>query len=191
VQGAAEGRSIVLDFVGIGHAPSKTHLLFLDLLIIFLEMLLTTIAYETSYLADMPPDTPDPLLPIPTASPTLPSTCSDGSTKEPPAPPYIMDLSLRLVIDRLRHPHPPPPPRDHSGDELLPLPNTTLSQMTSSLNRLMRTRERLRERIRELEVAAARAQEELDAAERQGLDRPADAGRPRTIPGAMDAEDGA
>ncbi|OCH88871.1 hypothetical protein OBBRIDRAFT_794821 [Obba rivulosa] len=190
VQGAAQGRSIILDFVGIGHDPSKAHLLFLDFLIIFLEMLLTTIAYETSYLADMPSDTPDSLLPIPAAPTTFPSTSCDSS-KESPAPPYIMDIRFGLLFDRLRHPHPPPPPRDRSSDDLLPLPNTTLFQMTSNFNRLMRTRERLRDRIQELEVAAARAQRELDARDRQGAERPANTERSRTIPGAMDTEDGA
>ncbi|EMD37358.1 hypothetical protein CERSUDRAFT_114032 [Gelatoporia subvermispora B] len=189
VRGAAQGRSIILDFVGIGHAPSKAHLLFLDFLIIGLEMLLTTVSYETSYLADMPSDTPDTLLPIPSTPTTLPTTSPDNSKES--ALPYMMDFRFSLIIDRLRQPHPPPPPRDSSASDLLPLPNTTLSQVTNNLNRLLRTRERLRERIRQLEAEAARTQEELDARDREEAEGRGGGNRdrPRRIPGAMDTED--
>ncbi|KAI0297194.1 hypothetical protein BC826DRAFT_1002942 [Russula brevipes] len=47
--GAPSGRSAVLDFVGMGFTPSRTQLLLLDLLIITLSVIVTTIAYEATY----------------------------------------------------------------------------------------------------------------------------------------------
>ncbi|KAI5116753.1 hypothetical protein M0805_008366 [Coniferiporia weirii] len=74
--GGPGARAVVLDFVGMGHTPSKLQLLLLDATIIFLQALLTTIAYETSLALALPADVPDPLLP---ASPSpLPSPGADA-----------------------------------------------------------------------------------------------------------------
>jgi hypothetical protein len=48
----------------IANLPSKTQLLTLDLLIIFLQLILLCIAYETSLSLVLPPETIDPLSPI-------------------------------------------------------------------------------------------------------------------------------
>lgn len=122
--GPAQGRSIVLNFIGQGEqhhrfslrdgfnrqhspasVPSKIHLLFLDFAIIFLNMVLISIAYESSWHAIMPRDTPDPLLPIPmTPSQSPMFTTTDRSDKESP---YALDLQLGQIINRLRDPSPP------------------------------------------------------------------------------------
>ncbi|KLO15387.1 hypothetical protein SCHPADRAFT_871150 [Schizopora paradoxa] len=65
-EGAPEGKTIVLDFVGMGRKPSKAQLLWLDFTIILLECILSTIAFETSLANAMPDDTPDPLYIPPT-----------------------------------------------------------------------------------------------------------------------------
>ncbi|TDL24315.1 hypothetical protein BD410DRAFT_745707 [Rickenella mellea] len=61
--GAAAGRGLVLDFVGMSHTPSRWSLLLLDVTITSLQAILTTLAYETSLTIAMPDDVPDPLLP--------------------------------------------------------------------------------------------------------------------------------
>ncbi|EJD02686.1 uncharacterized protein FOMMEDRAFT_19965 [Fomitiporia mediterranea MF3/22] len=67
------GKGIVLDFVGMGRRPSKTQLLLLDATIMFLQAILTTIAYETSLALAMPADVVDPLFPAATDSSAPPS----------------------------------------------------------------------------------------------------------------------
>ncbi|KAH9930386.1 hypothetical protein B0H21DRAFT_761568 [Amylocystis lapponica] len=181
-EGQAQGRSVILDFVGMANAPSKMHLLCLDFLIIFLQILLTTIAYETSLTAAMPSDTPDPLLPNP-AMPVAPlSTLAEEPYKSielPPSEvPYVIDVRLSTIIERLRRPPPPPQGRESSGEELLPLPNTTPWQLPSSLRMFMRTRTQLRERARSTEPAT------------DGAGRRIDANVARDVPGGMDTEDG-
>lgn len=192
------GRSIVLDFVGPGEPcflhpwypfqsthclqaspPTKLHLLCIDFAIIVLNMVLTTIAYETSLQSAMPSDTPDPLLPIPPPStPTTPILFTadedDPHKSEAPSePPYILDLRLSHVYRRLRNPAPPPPERELSSADLLPLPNTTPWQLTNTLQILVRARARARQRAR-TEADAQR--------ERGGED-----GERRTIPGGLDS----
>lgn len=144
-EGPETGRSIVLDFVGPGASysvyssmvvyninqlliaspPTKLHLLSLDFVIIVLNMVLTTISYETSLHSAMPTDTPDPLLPLPPPSvPATPILFDEDSPKTELSyePPYVLDLHLSQMIHRLRSPAPPPPERDPSSDDLLPLP---------------------------------------------------------------------
>lgn len=53
-----------MSFIDSANLPSKTQLLILDLLIIFLQLLLLCIAYETSLSLALPPETLDPLSPI-------------------------------------------------------------------------------------------------------------------------------
>ncbi|EPQ57392.1 hypothetical protein GLOTRDRAFT_110552 [Gloeophyllum trabeum ATCC 11539] len=161
-EGAAVGRAAVLDFVGMAHVPNKLQLLSLDFLIVLLQMALTTIAYETSYIMASPDDTPDPLLPsiapsatyslLPTAedasecasplsSSIFPPPPSDANSKPPESDesPYIIELRLSTVIDRIRRP-PPPAPEPEDG---LPMPNVTpagLGQLPDSLQRIVRAR---------------------------------------------------
>ncbi|KAI8993908.1 hypothetical protein BD414DRAFT_267090 [Trametes punicea] len=154
VKSTDAGRSIILDFVGTDTAPSRAFLLFLDFTIILLEFILTTIAYETSLARDMPPDTPDPLLPQPIPSmPASPMPFDDADIKPPDLPlhedgaEYIIDLQLRTLLQRLRHPPPiPPPAQTRSTDSLLPLPNTTSLELSQSLRILARASARARER---------------------------------------------
>lgn len=115
-------------------------------------MVLTTIAYETSYAADMPLNTPDPLLPPPiTPTSPLPSGAHE-QTKSP----YVIDLRLSTIMERLRHPPPLPPPRDASDDDLLPMPNTTSWRLSSGLHMLLRARQQQRQRARGVAAAVRR-----------------------------------
>ncbi|KAG6845923.1 hypothetical protein H0H87_000729 [Tephrocybe sp. NHM501043] len=157
IQGAAEGRAIVLDFVGMGYAPSKTQLLALDVLIVLLQFILTTIAYETSlYEHSHDTDTHDMLLPIPSPlsptpsplfTPIPPSTPLPMSqhTKAHPPPmisPYVVDLRLAPIIARLRNP--PPPPQTTNSDASLPLPNTTPWPLPAGMRMLIRASTQIR-----------------------------------------------
>ncbi|KZT28943.1 hypothetical protein NEOLEDRAFT_1128424 [Neolentinus lepideus HHB14362 ss-1] len=156
-EGAVVGRTVVLDFVGMAHVPTKLHLLLLDFLIVLLQMALTTIAYETSYIMASPDDTPDPLLPATSnssaytllpaaedasdiASPSTSSTSDcNAEPPEPNGPSYVIDLRLSTIIDRIRHPAPPLPEPENG----LPLPNVTpatLAQLPASLQRIARMR---------------------------------------------------
>ncbi|OSX66352.1 hypothetical protein POSPLADRAFT_1133296 [Postia placenta MAD-698-R-SB12] len=188
-EGSTHSRPLVLDFVGMGTAPSKLHLLLLDFLIIFLEVLLTTTAWETSYLDAMPPSTPDALLP---ASPTHPASIS--STSDQPfkhveareheyEPPYVIDLRLSTIIDRLRNP-PLPPTRETSTYDLIPLPNTTSLPISGGLRMLLRARQQLQERARSAERRRGR---DNTSAER----REEDTDSRQTVPGGFDTEDDA
>ncbi|RPD53527.1 hypothetical protein L227DRAFT_557527 [Lentinus tigrinus ALCF2SS1-6] len=191
-RGASEGRSIILDFVGIAHKPSKATLLSLDFTIVTLEFILTTIAYETSFIRAMPPDTPDPLQPepipaIPVSPLPLNGDDTDKSMVSTPSnsgPEYVVDIRLRALLQRLRHPPPPPPPQQPNlSDDLLPLPNTTTFQLTRSLNMLVRARAQMRER-------AARTPRPPGETEPQRPERqPGEAQESRRVPGSMGGED--
>ncbi|KAI0779698.1 hypothetical protein C8Q74DRAFT_1316215 [Fomes fomentarius] len=191
--GAAEGRSIILDFVGTAHKSSKIFLLSLDLIIVVLEFVLTTIAYETSFTLAMPPDTHDPLRPetknLPPMSP--PTTDADSGkamdTSYHDDPEYIIDLRLRTLLSRLRHPPSPPPPQQPSlSQELLPLPNTTSFHLTRSLNLLARAQMRGR-----AARAADNGRTNRAAGERAGWSerQPGEEQEPRRVPGSMGGED--
>jgi hypothetical protein len=108
----------IVDYIP-AYPPSKFRLLALDVLIVFLQMVLATIAHETSLAKDNN-NSSDTLLPTPNT--ILP----DRSKSYPPmmATPYVIDLSLRTVISRLQHPLPSPNPVNNGLDGL-PLPNTT------------------------------------------------------------------
>jgi len=156
-----EGRAIVLDFIGLAYVPTSLQLLSLDLLIIFLQLVLTTIAYETSLLqSNMNADTPDMLLPDSfTTSPmnllsihTAPENPQEGmpllleSGKETSfnASPYIVDLRLRPILLRLRDP-PPSIARTQNSNSYLPLPNTSPWPLPSGMRMLMRARAQMRD----------------------------------------------
>lgn len=171
----------MLDFVGMSFKPSRLYLLTLDFIIIFLQMLLTVIAYETSLAADMPADTQDPLLPTSPHSPASSTPfMSELDDDKPPEStdesPYIIDLRLSPIIDRLRRPAPTVPVRD-SEPSLLPLPNTTPWQLPGSLQLFMQARARMRERTRNRTTQP-----------RQGS--PANNNERTRIPGGLDTEDG-
>ncbi|TFK44763.1 hypothetical protein BDQ12DRAFT_673535 [Crucibulum laeve] len=193
-QGAAEGRAIVLDFVGMAYVPSKAQLIVLDLLIVFLQLLLTTIAYETSVWYTSSASAEDTLLPD-TISP-LPSSLPSPITSSPPptptnssmrdeesnttkmgsrtgVPQYVLDLRLRPIIARLRSPVPPPP--SANSDSLLPLPNTTSWPLPAGMRMLMRG---AGGRTREAGSATVAG---VASAERTERERP--------IPGAMQSLD--
>ncbi|KAG6911116.1 hypothetical protein DXG01_003856 [Tephrocybe rancida] len=167
-QGAAEGRAIILDFVGMGYVPSKTQLLGLDFLIIFLQFTLTTIAYETSlYEHSSETDTHDMLLPIPMPSPTssplftpippqLATTMAQHTKSYPPptTSPYVVDLRLAPIIARLRNP--PPPPQATNSDASLPLPNTTPWPIPAGMRMLIRASNQMRRDVGEGAVTGTR-----------------------------------
>ncbi|KAF9465081.1 hypothetical protein BDZ94DRAFT_1255257 [Collybia nuda] len=158
-QGAMEGRAIILDFVGLAYVPSKVQLLGLDFLIIFLQMVLTTIAYETSLFdSSQDSNTPDMLLPIPNSPGFLPTSSAVSSSHQstllstsmsqhtksyPPytASSYVVDLRLAPIIARLRDPA--PPPSSNNLDQTLPLPNTTPWPLPAGMRMLMRAGERM------------------------------------------------
>ena len=213
-KGPAEGRSIILDFVGLGesqcgellwafltvcaaHKPSKAFLLSLDSLIVFLEFILIIVAYETSFVLASPPDTPDPLQPEaipPTPASPLPIDDPDAKPLDSTSasydnePEYIVDIQLRPLLQRLRHPPPPPPPQqniNNLNEELLPLPNTTSFQLSQSLNMIVRARARMRER-------AARAADNQRTTGESARTRERQPGEPRegrTVPGGLSEEE--
>ncbi|KAI6040345.1 hypothetical protein EDC04DRAFT_1536992 [Pisolithus marmoratus] len=145
--GAAEGRAIVLDFVGMGYVPSKLHLLLLDVFIVLLQMVLTTISYEKSLRSSSPSAIANMSLPTPAASTApLPATSSveeEMSKYTGHEPMWIVDLRIRHIISHLREPAP-------SGSEtnsMLPLPNTTPLPIPVHLRAIMRRREDGRRRV--------------------------------------------
>lgn len=140
--GASEGRAIILDFVGMGYLPSKSHLLLLDTFIVFLQMVLTTISYERSLRSSLPSTVPDALLPPPTPLPPVTSISASSSREdETPKtgqhePPVVIDLRIQHIIDRLCEPTPPV-----DTNATLPLPNTTSLPITSHLRTMIRRRD--------------------------------------------------
>ncbi|THH20419.1 hypothetical protein EW146_g952 [Bondarzewia mesenterica] len=182
LQGAAEGRAIILDFIGMAYKPSKFHLLYLDFLILALSFLITTIAYETSYTIASPSDILDPLQP--TSSSILPSTSTYQPISSPPSSPQpeglIIDFHISMMLRHIRNP-PPPPPEHPAEVVLLPLPNTTSWPLSQSLRMLLRARASARGRAQEAERAPAGSSVESES----------NAGSAsRTVPGGMDPDDG-
>jgi len=144
-RGAVEGRTIILDFIGMSFVPSKLQLLSLDEFIMVLQLLLTTIAYETSaYYYSEEADPQDVLSADPlTRAFTIPlfhtSLESSPESSQPSAIlstgskvlshshelPFIIDLHFNSLMAQLRHPPPLPLPQSRNSDSVLPLPNTT------------------------------------------------------------------
>ncbi|KAF7376211.1 hypothetical protein MSAN_00036200 [Mycena sanguinolenta] len=82
--GASEGKTVILDFIGMAHPPSKFRLLSLDFSIVFLQMLLATIAHETSLAKDNLTDSASAPSTLP--SPANTSSTSPDCTKSYPSP---------------------------------------------------------------------------------------------------------
>ena len=151
-RGPAEGRALVLDFVGLcafpisdfsvllshrclAYSPSKLQLCCLDLFILCFQLLLTTIAYETSiyYSTDDPhaeglalPHTSTFSIPSPndgfTDSFFSSSQIKQATWSTNPLP-LVMDLRFRSVLNHLRNS--PRSLRTTQHESVLPLPNTT------------------------------------------------------------------
>ncbi|KAJ7217999.1 hypothetical protein GGX14DRAFT_439180 [Mycena pura] len=117
---SASDKTVILDLIGIAYIPSTLRLVSLDIFILFLQLLLASISYETSLAADYEADAGS--LEI------SPSASVSGSPKSYPpqasAPPYVMDLRFMTVVARLRGPAPRSASNSRSMDGL-PLPNTT------------------------------------------------------------------
>ena len=135
-------------------------------------MLLATIAYENSLLADSPPDTADPLQPIPIPSPSDELAFGSAKVVDDSESPYVLEVRWRPILHRLRSPVPVVQARSAAEQDLLPLPNVVPWQ------RLIRR-------------ARASAQEGVtqEAQEREG--ETAGNSNERRIPGALDTEEGA
>jgi len=143
-RGELGGRAIILDFIGMSYTPSRPQLFLLDIFIIILQLLLTTIAYEASvYYASEEVDPKDTLLPEISRPLSIPLFQSHlGTPMEPksqtsfsmqsPQPktcnsefynsPLVIDLRFNSIIAHLRHP-PHPHSRPANPDPILPVPN--------------------------------------------------------------------
>ncbi|KAI0699568.1 hypothetical protein BC835DRAFT_1412550 [Cytidiella melzeri] len=204
-QGAVQGRAIIIDFIGQGAlsclhliyaphpcsralavTPSKMRLLLLDFAIISLNMVLISIAYETTLQAEMPTDAPDPLLPIPL--PSLPTTnahpIADWFYKDSH---LTLDLRFSQVVHRLRNPPPPPPQLEVSASDFvvtLPtspwsLPGITNTSLTLMMGARIRAAARARARARAIASAPERAEQASSST------------APRTVPGGLESLDAA
>ncbi|KAL4073988.1 hypothetical protein J3A83DRAFT_4232803 [Scleroderma citrinum] len=138
--GATEGRAIILDFVGVGYPPTKLHLLLLDVFILLLQIILTTISYEKSLHISSPSTIPDALLPIPTSpvsSASSRSSMDDETSKHSRYElPWIIDVRMRHIISRLYG----PAPSTSETHATLPLPNTTPLPIPFHLRAIIRRR---------------------------------------------------
>lgn len=142
-------------------------MLLLDLVIIMFGLVLVTISYEHS-------------LPVANTSQATTSVLGpheSGENDDPfkaEASPYIIDLRLGPIIDRIRNPK-PPQTAEQAREELLPLPNTMPTELRHSLRMLMRARE---------DIAAARGSTNREQ-------RRADPSEPRNrvVPGAIESDD--
>ncbi|KAF8910388.1 hypothetical protein CPB85DRAFT_1221566 [Mucidula mucida] len=164
-EGAVQGRGIILDFVGSelgSYVPSKFELVSLDVSIIFLQMLLTTIAYEIHVIENS--DVEDTLLP-PSATHTLPISVTEAEGldvfNQHKTPPYIIDLTFAHILKRLRE-STSPVTSAPTRESVLPLPNTTPWSLPMTL---------IRARAQRREAEAAGAVN----------------GTARTVPGSLDA----
>ncbi|KAF7969728.1 hypothetical protein HWV62_26142, partial [Athelia sp. TMB] len=196
--GAADGRSILLDFVGqvphcaTANVPSKVHIVLVDTFILFLQLVHITIAYESSLIPKTPPEEeseshafavsalPTPLpSPFPesfSTPPTPPSHAHSSSSPTklslPHESPYIIDLRLSHIFERLRNPAPDTAVEDDG--ESLPFPNTTSSwPVPNGIRVLMRARAEVRRR---------------QAQQSQQRQTQPDGERTQRVPGEMDAE---
>lgn len=171
-EGTGEGRTVVLDFVGMEYAPSKMHLLLLDVLILVFLLLLETLAYEKS-LQQSSSIISEVLLQHPLV-PTPSLSYSDEDEQPKPSRSertYIVDLRLAPLIDRIRQ---PAPEVVEQPIEALPLPNTTnIPVIPLRIQAFMRTRGRPSQP--EHGSIASNVQEQIETEQR--------------LPGSMGTED--
>lgn len=172
------------------YLPSKFQLLTLDLLIVILQLLLITIAYETSVYYDNEAEDPEDILLPSTAVPSTLSiplfqssldTSSDSTPFSPSLPsktmsptnavPTVVDFRFTTIMKHFRHP--PPPSRSTVVDPVLPLPNTTPWPLPAGMRMLMRASRQIRD------VGGAGAP----------TGPPVNGGREVTVPGAIDIQD--
>jgi len=108
--GAPEGRSAVLDFVGLGFTPSRTQLLLLDFLIITLSVVVTTLAYEAAYARAVTKAAIRATLDLtPANAHTYTDPLTTSASEEDSD--LVLDLRSSLLVRHVRHP-PSPPPED-------------------------------------------------------------------------------
>lgn len=149
----------------------------LDLLLLVLSVILTTIAYDTSYVLASRTDIVDPL--VSTPHPTADSLSSPMLNIGSPSPSHSSTDDARLVIDfhwsnvvtHLRNPPSPP----EQNDDLLPMPNTAS---------LLSLRQMLWQRSGR---ASARTGETDEGA---GGERRGNGSEQRTVPGGLDVDAG-
>ena len=136
------------------YTPSRIQLCLLDLFICGLQVLLTTIAYETSiyYSSDEsdPPDILLPSLPEPSPIPLFQSPVEgqlhSSSAKFIPFSsahdiPLVIDLHLHSIMTHIRHP--PPLPRVTQVNHSLPIPHS--AQWIPGIQILLRATGQMRE----------------------------------------------
>ncbi|KAG7440023.1 uncharacterized protein BT62DRAFT_911556 [Guyanagaster necrorhizus] len=145
-EGTSQGRTVILDFIGLNYVPSKLQLLSLDLFIMCLQMLLVFIAYEIHIIENT--DSADTLLPKPSPSDSLALPLSTDTAEPFDAPepsktrpstscPHVMEITFSQFLRRLRET--PPNNQTNTGDGL-PMPNLTPWSLRM---RAIRTRTRI------------------------------------------------
>ncbi|KAJ7572605.1 hypothetical protein C8J56DRAFT_713838, partial [Mycena floridula] len=104
--GATNGNSIIFDFVGQSFTPSKFQLLRMDLSILFLQLILTVLAYEISP-AENQPNAEEIFSLSPMAHITATLPCLPYPTmklKSPVVPPeYILDVQFHTIVGLIRN----------------------------------------------------------------------------------------
>jgi len=166
-----DGRIVILDFIGMSYTPSRIQLCLLDLFICGLQVLLTTIAYETSiyYTSDesdphdillpsLPASLPIPLFQSPAEGPLHSNFAKTTSFSSAHDIPLVIDLHLNSIMTHIRHP--PPPPRVTQAHSILPIPNS--AQWIPGMQILLRATGQMREPagVRQTPVVLRRASRE-------------------------------
>ncbi|KJA14132.1 hypothetical protein HYPSUDRAFT_49423 [Hypholoma sublateritium FD-334 SS-4] len=151
-----DGRIVILDFIGMSYGPSRIQLCLLDLFICGFQVLLTTIAYETTiYYTSDESDPRDILLPylreplpIPLFQSPMEGSLHSSFAKSVPFSsahdiPLVIDLHLNSIMTHIRHP--PPPPRATQAHPILPIPNS--AQWIPGMHILLRATGQMRESV--------------------------------------------
>jgi len=171
ISSAPHGKSVVLDFVGMAFTPPRTQLLLLDLFIITLSVIVTTVAYETAYARAVTKAAIRATLDLTPASSahTYADPLDLGNDVD-----LVLDLRASLLLRHVRRP-PPPPPDD------APLPNG--ATIVEGLRVLLQAQRSFRARQQTPPTAGSGGDDsQPQAGERE---------RERRVPGGMDPpEDG-
>ncbi|KAF9268929.1 hypothetical protein L218DRAFT_540615 [Marasmius fiardii PR-910] len=149
IYGAHEGRAIILDFVGLGYVPSKLQLLELDLLILFLQLILTIISFEVYVTVDKRESNttdhtqhPSWSLSDEIENTSLGTSLSDhkGTVFPDDSLRYVLDIRLAPTLAKLRSvPGTTSRTRSQNQNSLIPLPNTTSWTVPTEMTRFMRS----------------------------------------------------